>query len=167
MKKLFKIFTLILISALMIGCMSAEKQKSKNNDSIKKQIKAVDENLNYELPLGIKKIKLMESGKVILVVTGKDNKTSEELTVSLNVKDIYIYPFGNGGYRSILFLKENGTVSAINTSELIEHKKIEVMDNLGNLTDITDISKENDQESSLIYAINSAKQKFILDEYIK
>lgn len=170
MKQLFQITTLVLISILIIGCSSNNANKNKSNsktvDTIKKEIKDIDKNLGYEVPLGIDSVKLMNSGKVILV-TSDDTIENEEITISLDVKDIYIFNFGNGGYRSIILLKNDGTVSAINSSALIENKQIEVIDNLGNYTDVVSVKQEKDQESFLIYAVQKNNNKLLLDGYIK
>lgn len=167
MKKLLTIITLLLISSLLVGCINNSTKKANNNvDTIKKEIKNIDENLKYELPLGIDSIKLMKSGKVILV-TSNDTISKEETTISLNVKDIYIFTFGNGGYRSVLLLKNDGTVSALNSSTLIENKQIEIIDNLGNLTNVTYIKQEKDMESRLIYAVLENGKEEMLDEYLK
>ena len=173
MKKLFKTITLSLTIILLTACTTDIKnnqiinnKKAQNEDILIKEIKDIDTNLQYELPLGIDSVKLMSSGKVILV-THDNNNTNEELTVSLNVKDIYIFPFGNGGYRSIIFLKNEGTVSIVNAEALIERKKIEVLDNIGEYTNVINIEQEKDKNGSLINVILESGDKYLLDGYLK
>ena len=169
MKKLLTIIILVLISSLLIGCTNNTIKKNNNNknvDTIKKEIKNIDENLQYEIPLGIDSIKLMKSGKVILI-TSNDKITKEETTISIDVKDIYIFTFGNGGYRCVLLLKNDGTISALNSSALIENKQLEVIDNLGNLTNVSYIKQKQDMEGILIYAVLEDGKEEMLDGYLK
>lgn len=171
MNKLLKTTILLIAIILLIGCANINKapetnKKNKDTDTIIKEINNIDKDLKYELPLGIDSVKLMSSGKVVLV-TSNNNIPNEELTVSLNVKDIYILPFGNGGYRSIIFLKNDGTVSIVNAEALIEDKKIEVIDNIGGYTNVVSIEQEKDFDGSLINVVLESGEKFLLDGYIK
>ncbi len=170
MKKILKITIITITLFFIIGC-NHNNPKNPNTtqtpeDTVIKEIADIDTNLNHELPLGIESVKLMSSGKVILV-TKNENTPNEELTVGVNVKNIYIFPFGNGGYRSILFLKNDGTVSALNASALIENQKIEIMDNIGNYNNIEEIESVKGTDASLIRAKTTSGEQVILDEYIK
>lgn len=169
MKKLLKITIIVISSILITGCTNStsNNKNNKEKDLIIKEIKDIDTNLNYELPLGLDSVKLMSSGKAILVETNNNNMPSEELTVSLNVKDIYIFPFGNGGYRSIIFLKNDGTISIVNSSALIENKRIEVLDNIGNYTNVISIKQEKDPSGTLINAVLESGEKLPIDGYLK
>ena len=170
MKKILKITIITIAVFLIIGCNNTTKNHNKptpkQEDTVTKEIKNIDTNLGHNLPLGVDSVKLMSSGKVILV-TSNENTPNEELTVSLDVKDIYIFTFGNGGYRSILFLKNDGTVSAVNASALIESKKIEIMDNIGNYNNIEKIESVQGPDASSIRAITTSGEKVLLDGYIK
>ena len=54
------------------------------------------------------------------------------------VKDMYLCRIGNGGYRTIVALMDDGTVSAVNTRALIEDHILAVMDNLGGRDSFTE-----------------------------
>lgn len=172
MKRLSRIILITIALFLIIGCNNATDKPTKKDanpkteDTIVKELKDIDTNLGHNLPLGIDSVKLMSSGKAILA-TNNENLPTEELTVSLNVKDIYILPFGNGGYRSIIFLKNDGTVSIVNASALIENKKIEVIDNVGEYTNIVRIEQQKETDGFLINAITESGEKLLLDGYIK
>lgn len=158
MKKLFNLTVTVLMTLLIVGC-------TKDN-SIVKEFKNLDKNLKYEEPLGIDSIKLMKNGKV--TITPNDKNIAEgKITVISDVKDMYIFTYGNGGYRTILFIKNDGSISAINTTSLIENKKIEILNNLGNYTNIVSIKQEKDQEGMLINAIDKSGKEYMLDGYIK
>ena len=66
-----------------------------------------------------------------------------------------------------MFVKNDGTVSIVNSTSLIQDKKIEIIDNLGNYKDIVSIKQETDQEGILIYAVDKNNEEYMLDEYIK
>ncbi len=171
MKKILKITIITITMFFIIGCNHSNSKNPNNptqkpEDTVIKEITDIDTNLNHELPLGIDSVKLMSSGKAI-VVTNNENTPNEELTVGINVKNIYMFPFGNGGYRSIMFLKNDGTVSALNASVLIENQKIEIMDNIGNYNNIEDIESVQGSDASFIRAKTTSGEKIILDEYIK
>ena len=173
MNKLLKRTIILFTIILLAGCTTVNKtpkinnKNNKDTDIIIKEISNIDKDLTHELPLGIDSVKLMSSGKVILVVTSNNNTPNEELTVSINVKNIYILPFGNGGYRSIIFLKNDGTVSIVNAEALIKDKKIEVLDNVGGYTNVVSIEQEKDIDGSLINVVLESGEKYLLDSYIK
>ena len=158
MKKLFNLTVTVLMTLLIVGC-------TKDN-SIVKEFKNLDKNLKYEEPLGIDSIKLMKNGKVTIIPNDK-NIAEGKITVISDIKDMYIFTYGNGGYRTILFIKNDGSISAINTTSLIENKKIEILNNLGNYTNIVSIKQEKDQEGMLINAIDKSGKEYMLDGYIK
>ena len=76
-------------------------------------------------------------------------------------------PFGNGGFYSILMLKEDGTVSAVNTAKLRDENVIEVMDNLGGYQDVVTVEGETTVDAMLINAVMSNGDKYPLDPYLK
>ena len=174
MKKIFKVILSAFIIMLIAGCSFKFDFNNYNKkpvdpvvtDSVIKEINDIDANLGYNLPLGIATVKLMSSGKVIVVPNDK-NIGMGELTVTTNARDIYVLPFGNGGYRSILFVKNDNTVSAVNASSLIENKRIEVLDNLGGYTNVEYLESQKDDYASSINVVLDNGEKYSLDEYLK
>ncbi len=177
MKKICSIFTVLIIVILLTGCFNRFDfiDNNDNNkrhvepapvDEVKKEITDIDTNLGYNLPLGIDTVKLMSSGKVIFVPNDRSIAMGD-ITVANDVRDVYIFPFGNGGYRSILFVKNDNTVSAVNASSLIESKRIELINNLGGYTNVKTIESQIDNYASSINVILDNGEKYSLDEYIK
>ncbi len=185
MKKICSIFTVLIIVILLTGCFNRfdfidnHNNNSNNNnnnnnrhveptpvDEVKKESNDIDTNLGYNLPLGIDTVKLMSSGKVIFVPNDRSIGMGD-LTVANDVRDIYIFTFGNGGYRSILFVKNDNTVSAVNASSLIENKRIEVLDNLGGYTNVEYLESQADDYASSINVVLDNGEKHSLDEYLK
>ena len=97
-------------------------------------VKAIDEVDNVEtndLPLQIESITLFEDGTLRIVPTDElleNAETNDELVdgaiypfeESGKVKDVYLVRYGNGGYRTIICLMDDGSLSALSANELIK-----------------------------------------------
>lgn len=135
-------------------------------DIVKKLEPDTEENLGKDIPLQIESVVLYKDGSVKLVPTDnlKENELGESETDSLMpfsesgkeeessdaktgvVKDIYLMKIGNGGYRTIVALMENGTLAAINPRALIEDHIVAVKDNLGGRDSFTDVEQEETED---------------------
>ena len=107
-------------------------------------VKAIDEVDNVEtndLPLQIESITLFEDGTLRIVPTDElleNAETNDELVdgaiypfeESGKVKDVYLVRYGNGGYRTIICLMDDGSLSALSANELIKDHITVVWDNL-------------------------------------
>ena len=107
-------------------------------------VKAIDEVDNVEtndLPLQIESITLFDDGTLRIVPTDdllKNAETNDELVDeaiypfedSGKVKDVYLVRYGNGGYRTIICLMDDGSLSALSANELIKDHITVVWDNL-------------------------------------
>ena len=107
-------------------------------------VKAIDEVDNVEtndLPLQIESITLFDDGTLRIVPTDdllKNAETNDELVdgaiypfeESGKVKDVYLVRYGNGGYRTIICLMDDGSLSALSANELIKDHITVVWDNL-------------------------------------
>ena len=107
-------------------------------------VKAIDEVDNVEtndLPLQIESITLFDDGTLRIVPTDdllKNAETNDELVdgaiypfeESGKVKDVYLVRYGNGGYRTIICLMDDGSLSALSANELIKDHITVVWDKL-------------------------------------
>ena len=107
-------------------------------------VKAIDEVDNVEtndLPLQIESITLFDDGTLRIVPTDElleNAETNDELVdgaiypfeESGKVKDVYLVRYGNGGYRTIICLMDDGSLSALSANELIKDHITVVWDNL-------------------------------------
>ena len=110
----------------------------------------------------------MEDGTLILETDGELEKAAgEEITIASDATDVFVLPFGNGGFRSVIFLREDGSVSALNTSSLINDHNIDVMDQLGGYTDVKTLESAQDEDAFGINAVMNSGDKFPLDPYLK
>lgn len=107
-----------------------------------KTISDIDTEDMHDMPLQIESVTLFDDGSVMLVPLEdlkKNAETNDELDEngamypfadSGKAKDIYLVRFGNGGYRTIIALMDDGTLSALSAKELIEDQIAVVMPNV-------------------------------------
>jgi hypothetical protein len=106
-----------------------------------KVIDEIDTEDMHDLPLQIESIALFEDGTLRIVPVDdllKNAETNNELVDgaifpfedSGKVKDVFLVRFGNGGYRTIICLMDDGSLSALSANELINDHITVVWDNL-------------------------------------
>ena len=184
-KAITLIITVLMISALAPG-MSACKKTPETGDKgspepaaadtekIVTSITDIDTEDMQDLPLEIESITLLEGGSVRIVPTGdlKKNEIKDDKTDAIypfdefgKVKDIYLVRFGNGGYRTVIALMEDGTLSALSAKELIEDHIAVVMPNVSgrdNYVSVEEI-KDEDEESFRVIGKTDDGEEIELD----
>lgn len=106
-----------------------------------KTIDEIDTEDMNDLPLQIESITLLEDGTLRIIPVDdllKNAETNNELVDgaiypfadSGKVKDVYLVRFGNGGYRTIICLMDDGSLSAMSAKELINDHITVIWDNL-------------------------------------
>ena len=94
-----------------------------------------------DMPLEMESVTLYEDGRVKVVPTGEMLAYYEGTDVLEDggvypfdyidkVKEIYLVRFGNGGYRTVIALMEDGSLSAMSANELINDHITVIWDNL-------------------------------------
>ena len=121
-----------------------EPQEETAEEPVMEVVKSIDEidteDMN-DLPLQIESITLFEDGTLRIVPTEdllKNAETNKELVDgaiypfedSGKVKDVFLVRFGNGGYRTIICLMDDGSLSAMSAKELIDDHITVIWDNL-------------------------------------
>ena len=184
-KAITLIITVLMISALALG-MSACKKTPETEDKgspapaaadtekIVTSITDIDTEDMQDLPLEIESVTLLEGGSVRIVPTGdlKKNEIKDDKTDAIypfdefgKVKDIYLVRFGNGGYRTVIALMEDGTLSALSAKELIEDHIAVVMPNVSgrdNYVSVEEI-KDEDEESFRVIGKTDDGEEIELD----
>lgn len=140
---------------------------NRGDDATKRQIFGIDDDLTLYAALGINEIVLTEGGRLTAVTYG-DLQANEgsEVTLATDAETFDILDYGNGGYRAIVFVRKDGTVSAVAPSPLIEEQRIEYIDNIGELTRITTIYQVSDESGSRIAVVDEEGDETIIDEYL-
>ena len=111
---------------------------------------------------------LTPEGEVIMRTQGDlAAALGEQVKVAVGVKDIYVEPFGNGGFYSILMIRTDRTVSAVNTSKLYAEKEKEILNNVGGYQDVSAIESEQTEDAFIINAVLANGDKYMLDPYLK
>ena len=150
---------------------AGSEDKEESADIVKKIEPDTEEELGKDIPMQIESVVLYKDGSVKLVPTddlrknaidngelgegeadslmpfaesGKDEESSDAKTGV--VKDIYLMKIGNGGYRTIVALMDNGTLAAINPRALIDDHIVAVKDNLGGRDSFTDVEQEENED---------------------
>jgi hypothetical protein len=106
-----------------------------------KTIDEIDTEDMKDLPLQIESITLLEDGTLRIIPVDdllKNAEINNELVDgaiypfadSGKVKDVYLVRFGNGGYRTIICLMDDGSLSAMSANELINDHITVIWDNL-------------------------------------
>ena len=125
-----------------------------------KVIDGIDTEDMKDLPLQIESITLLEDGTLRIVPLDdllKNAETNNELVDgaiypfedSGSVKDVFLVRFGNGGFRTIICLMDDGTLSALSANELITDHITVVWDKLtGRDTYVSVEERKSDDEDS-------------------
>ena len=109
--------------------------------NVVKTLEEIDTEDMMDLPLQIKSITLFDDGTLAIVPVNdllKNAETNNEVVDgavypfadSGEVKDFYLVRFGNGGFRTLICLMDDGTLSALSATELIDDHIFIVMDRL-------------------------------------
>lgn len=128
-----------------------------------KTIEGVDEDLGPREPLQIDSITLYADGSVAIVPTDdlKKNEIKDDAQAvypfkeSGKVEDISVADYGNGGYRTIVALMDDGTISVVNGRALVEDHIFAVIDNVANRDNFVKI--ENVQEEDGFYIVGTTE----------
>jgi len=146
-KKLFALFAvlvLLMASLCVVTRLNAEDEEAAETAEDAKVVDSLEEIDTEDMPdapLQIESITLFEDGSLRIVPTEdllKNAETNNELVDgaaypfkdSGAVKAFYLVRYGNGGYRTVICLMEDGTLSALSAKELIEDRIFIVMDNI-------------------------------------
>lgn len=176
------IMTMLMISALAL-CMSACRKSSdkegdggqpaKNDtEKVVTSITDIDTEDMNDLPLEIESVTLFEDGSVRIAPTGdlKKNEIKDDKTDAIfpfeefgKVKEVYLVRFGNNGYRTIIALMEDGTLSALSARELIEDHIAVVMPNVSGRDNYVSVEEVKDEDSYKVIGKTEDGEEIELD----
>jgi hypothetical protein len=181
------ILAVLLIIAMMLllaacgkageAAGEAEEQSEAAPEETVQVLKSFDEIDTEDMndkPLQIESVQLLEDGTVRIVPTEdllKNAETNDELVDgamypfadSGKVKDIYLVRFGNGGYRTIICLMEDGSLSALSAKELIEDHITVVWDNLTGRDTYVSVEQKQDDDAFGVVGITEDDEEIELD----
>ena len=161
------------------GTQVEEPQEETVEEPVKEVVKTIDEidteDMN-DIPLQIESITLFEDGTLRIVPVEdllKNAETNNELVDgaiypfedSGKVKDVFLVRFGNGGYRTIICLMDDGSLSAMSAKELIEDHITVRWDNLTGRDTYVSVEerKSEDGDSFGVVGITEDEEEIDLD----
>ena len=136
------------------------------SDPVTFKLDGIDEDLGMYQATGLESIILTESGRLVLLTYGDlASNEGSEVSIATDVLGADLFTFGNNGYRVLLFVRKDGSVSMLDPTALIDKHQIKVVDNLGGLKDITEIYEESDPSGTIVVAKDRNGNTTVLDEY--
>ena len=148
------------------------EEEIEEGPAVVKTIDGIDEDLGPLLPLEIASIILYDDGSVEIIPTDdlKKNEIKDDETEGVypfeesgKVKDLWVVEYGNGGYRTIIALIEDGTLSAVNGPALVEDHIFAVIDNVAGRDNFVSVENTHDEDGSMIAGITEDGEEVILD----
>lgn len=158
---------------------AAEQQQEESaaqEETVKavKTITDIDTEGMEDIPLQIESIEILDDGSVRIVPTEdllKNAETNDELkdgaiypfADSGKAKDVFLVRYGNGGYRTIICLMDDGSLSALSAKELIEDHITVVWDNLTGRDTYTSVKEVENGDSFSVVGITEDDEEIELD----
>ena len=165
---------LVLVMAMMLAACGAKPDTEIDEEEVPKQeevveepavevvkfIDAIDTEDMKDIPLQIESITLFEDGTLRIVPLDdllKNAETNNEVVDgaiypfadSGKVKDVFLVRYGDEGYRTIICLMDDGSLSAMSAKELIDDHITVIWDNLtGRDTYVSVEERQSDDEKS-------------------
>lgn len=193
MKTKYKMILALMLALVLMVCMgscgrkddggaadtSADTKTEENADTaedeelpeVVKTIEGVDEDLGPRAPLQIDSITLYADGSVAIVPVDdlKKNEIKDDAQAvypfkeSGKVEDVAVADYGNGGYRTIVALMKDGTISVVNGRALVEDHIFAVIDNVANRDTFVEIQNVEQEDGYYIVGVTEDGNEVILD----
>lgn len=130
--------------------------------------------IEQDIPLQIERITLYKDGSIEIIPTedlkknAEDNKELKDGAMHPfeefgKAKKIYLVRFGNGGYRTLIALMEDGTLSAMSAKELIEDHIAVVMPNMTGRDTYVDVKQVENEDSFGVVGVLDDGEEVELD----
>lgn len=183
-KLIVLLVTIMAMAMALAGCGGSggsseggEAKKSQEKTETATVVKTIDEidteGMNDE-PLQLESVTLYDDGSVRVVPLDKVKEiaeTNDELKDGAaypfkdigKVKDIYLVRFGNGGYRTLIALMDDGTLSALSAKDLIEEHILVVMPNLTGRDNYVSIEQRENEDAFGVVGITENDEEIELD----
>ena len=187
----FLCLLLVLLIAVMLPACGAKdaaeadaeaetagsQQEEVQQEPVKEIVKSIDEidtEDMQDLPLQMESITLFEDGSLMIVPTEdllKNAETNDELVDgaiypfadSGKVKDVFLVRYGNGGYRTIICLMDDGTLSALSANELITDHITVVWDALTGRDTYVSVKQNESEDGFGVVGVTEDDEEIDLD----
>ena len=188
-RKKLSLLSLLLIIAMMFmlaacggkGSESEEPAETTESEetaaetaNVVKTLEDIDTEDMLDLPLQIESITLFDDGTLKIVPVDdllRNAETNNEVVDgavypfadSGKVKDFYLVRFGNGGYRTLICLMDDGTLSALSANELITDHIFIVMDRVTGRDTYVDVKEVMYEDAFGVVGITNEDEEIELD----
>lgn len=186
-KKMFLLISVIMMLTLVMGLTSCgskteepEEQTAGTEATAEEgpaavtSITDIDTEGMSDLPLQIESVTLYEDGSVRLVPLDDLKKTAEDndelkdgamypFADAGKARAIYLVRFGNEGYRTVIALMEDGTLSAMSGAELIKDHIAVVMPNLTGRDTYVSVEQKELEDGAGVVGITEDGEEIELD----
>ena len=130
--------------------------------------------IKQDVPLQIERITLYKDGSIEIIPTedlkknAEDNKELKDGAMHPfeefgKAKKIYLVRFGNGGYRTLIALMDDGTLAAMSAKELIEDHIAVVMPNMTGRDTYVDVKQVENEDSFGVVGVLDDGEEVELD----
>lgn len=177
---------LMAMSLVLTGCggssdaggdseaTDTKKTETTEEATVVKSFDEIDTEDMDDEPLQLESVTLYDDGSVKIVPLDKVKEiaeTNDELTDGAaypfkdigEVKDIYLVRFGNGGYRTLIALMDDGTLSALSAKDLIEEHILVVMPNMTGRDNYVSVKQVENEDSFGVVGITEDDEEIELD----
>ena len=155
----------------------AEEEPAADSGEVVKTMDEIDTEDMQDEPLQIDSVTLFEDGSLKIVPRDdllRNGETNKEIkggamypfADSGVVKDFYLVRFGNNGYRTIICLMDDGTLSALSGKELVEDRIAIVMDNVSgrdNYVSVKQVEPDDEDDAFGVVGVTEDDEEIELD----
>lgn len=156
------------------GAEDASEEDTKEALAVVDSLEEIDTEDTLDVPLQIESITLYEDGSLAIVPTGdllKNAETNNEVVDgavypfadSGKVEKFFLIRYGNGGYRTLICLMDDGTLSALSANELIQDRIFIVMDNLTGRDNYVSVKQVQYEDAFGVIGVTEDGQEIELD----
>jgi len=154
--KLKLIAICVLIVALLAIMSQCRRTETDPDATVVKSIEVDGAAAETDHILTINTADLMSDGSVVINNYGKmAEKIGTTYTLFEDCTDVYCVTYGESGYRTILAITTDGTISALGGDKWVEYNRFQIKENIGKLKDVESIEQEQDGDTARVYAVLS------------
>ena len=136
------------------------------DDPVIFQLTDIDSN-DWYTKTGLDAILLTASGRLTLLTNGELKKNvGGEVTLAMDAVAADLFNYGNGGYRIVLFVRSDGTLSAVSATDMIDKHQITIIDNVGGLKYVAEVYETQTMDAFGIIARTQDGTETLIDPFL-
>ena len=136
------------------------------DDPVIFQLTDIDSN-DWYTKTGLDAILLTASGRLTLLTNGELKKNvGGEVTLAMDAVAADLFNYGNGGYRIVLFVRSDGTLSAVSATDMIDKHQITIIDNVGGLKYVAEVYETQSMDAFGIVARTQDGTETLIDPFL-